>query len=152
MVAKKKDDKKKAVNNPKGKGKTPPNPEKQTTLGDIIKNAEQAIVVTVSKGNIEVTAIKAVNYSYEAKSLLMGAMDNYHDKPIIHGLNSNTRVLMAQITNFNNKITNLVLDELPENAKKYVKRIEELMEVPISIVSLGPERNQTLILKKEFLF
>ena len=43
-------------------------------------------------------------------------------------------------------------DELPENAKKYVKRIEELMGVPISIVSLGPERNQTLILKKEFLF
>jgi len=43
-------------------------------------------------------------------------------------------------------------EELPENAKKYIKRIEELMEVPISIVSIGPERNQTLILKKEFLF
>ena len=117
MVAKKKEDKKKAVNNPKGKGKTPPNPEKQTTLGDIIKNAEQAIVVTVSKGNIEVTAIKAVNYSYEAKSLLMGAMDNYNVKPIINGLNSNTRTLMAHIMNLNNKITKLVPDEIPENVK-----------------------------------
>ena len=43
-------------------------------------------------------------------------------------------------------------DELPQNAQKYVKRIEELLEVPICIVSVGPDRNQTLILKKEFLF
>ena len=43
-------------------------------------------------------------------------------------------------------------DELPQNAQKYVKRIEELLEVPVCIVSVGPERNQTLILKKEFLF
>jgi adenylosuccinate synthase len=43
-------------------------------------------------------------------------------------------------------------NNLPENAKKYIKRIEELLEVPACIVSIGPERNQTLILKKEFLF
>ena len=50
---------------------------------------------------------------------------------------------LEKINNFN---------DLPENAKKYIKRIEELIEVPICIVSIGPERNQTLILKKEFLF
>ena len=42
-------------------------------------------------------------------------------------------------------------NDLPENAKKYIKRIEELMEIPVCIVSIGPERNQTLVLKKEFL-
>ncbi len=42
--------------------------------------------------------------------------------------------------------------ELPKNAQKYVERIEELLNVPIAIVSMGPERSQTLILKKEFLF
>ena len=42
--------------------------------------------------------------------------------------------------------------ELPKNAQKYVDRIEELLNVPIAIVSIGPERSQTLILKKEFLF
>ncbi|MFA7658185.1 MAG: adenylosuccinate synthase [Candidatus Gastranaerophilaceae bacterium] len=37
-------------------------------------------------------------------------------------------------------------DELPENAQKYLKRLEELFEIPISIVSVGPEREQTIIL------
>jgi len=42
--------------------------------------------------------------------------------------------------------------DLPENAKRYVKRIEDLVGIPVCIVSIGPERSQTLILKKEFLF
>ena len=37
-------------------------------------------------------------------------------------------------------------DELPENAKKYLKRLEELFEIPISIVSVGPKREQTIML------
>ncbi len=35
-------------------------------------------------------------------------------------------------------------DELPENAKKYLKRIEEFTGTPISIVSVGPKRDQTI--------
>ena len=42
--------------------------------------------------------------------------------------------------------------ELPENAQKYIKRIEELVKVPVCIVSVGPGREQTIVLKKEFLF
>lgn len=42
--------------------------------------------------------------------------------------------------------------DLPANAKNYVERIEELLNVPAAIVSIGPERSQTLILRKEFLF
>lgn len=37
--------------------------------------------------------------------------------------------------------------ELPENAKSYVKRLEELMKVPITYISVGPGRAQTF--KKE---
>lgn len=37
--------------------------------------------------------------------------------------------------------------DLPENAQKYLKRLEELFEIPISIVSVGPQRDQTIILK-----
>ncbi|MCY6354303.1 adenylosuccinate synthase [Clostridium sp. ZS2-4] len=36
-------------------------------------------------------------------------------------------------------------DELPENAKKYLKRIEEFTETKISIVSVGPKRDQTMM-------
>ena len=34
--------------------------------------------------------------------------------------------------------------KLPEECKKYLSRIEELLEVPISIVSVGPDRAQTI--------
>lgn len=37
--------------------------------------------------------------------------------------------------------------DLPENARIYLKRLEELFEIPISIVSVGPSREQTVFLK-----
>lgn len=43
-------------------------------------------------------------------------------------------------------------DRLPNNAKKYLRRIEELLKVPISIVSVGPKREQTIVARHEFLF
>lgn len=36
-------------------------------------------------------------------------------------------------------------EELPENAKKYLKRIEEFTGTKISIVSVGPRRDQTMM-------
>lgn len=36
------------------------------------------------------------------------------------------------------------LDSLPANAKKYIKRIEELLEVQVVMLSTGPERNATI--------
>lgn len=41
-------------------------------------------------------------------------------------------------------------DELPEAAHHYVERISELTGVPLGIVSVGPNRSQTIILKKIF--
>ncbi|MFH1506450.1 MAG: adenylosuccinate synthase [archaeon] len=38
-------------------------------------------------------------------------------------------------------------DDLPENAKKYVRRIEELADIKCSIVCNGPERNSIIILE-----
>ena len=37
-------------------------------------------------------------------------------------------------------------DKLPENCKKYLERLEEILEVPISIVSVGPDREQTIFI------
>ena len=36
-------------------------------------------------------------------------------------------------------------DQLPENAKQYIKKVEELLEVPIDIISTGPERSENII-------
>lgn len=41
-------------------------------------------------------------------------------------------------------------DKLPENARKYVERIAEVTGVPLGIVSVGPNRNQTIDLVKIF--
>lgn len=37
------------------------------------------------------------------------------------------------------------LSDLPANALKYLKRLEEVVGVPIKIISVGPERTQTII-------
>jgi adenylosuccinate synthase len=41
-------------------------------------------------------------------------------------------------------------DQLPENAKAYIKRIEELVGVKITILSTGPDRDETIILEHPF--
>lgn len=41
-------------------------------------------------------------------------------------------------------------DDLPENAKKYIKRIEEIIECPIDIISTGPDRSQTIVLRDPY--
>ena len=40
--------------------------------------------------------------------------------------------------------------QLPENAQKYVKRLEELAGCPIVMVSVGPRRDQTMMIKNPF--
>ncbi|MEG0168388.1 MAG: adenylosuccinate synthetase [Ruthenibacterium sp.] len=41
-------------------------------------------------------------------------------------------------------------EDLPENAKKYIARIEELVDVNVDMVSVGPNRTQTIIRKNIF--
>ena len=42
------------------------------------------------------------------------------------------------------------LDHLPPQTRGYLKRIEELTEIPLSIVSVGPGREQTIVLSDPF--
>lgn len=39
--------------------------------------------------------------------------------------------------------------ELPENAKKYLKHIEEIIETPIDIISTGPDRVETILINDQ---
>jgi len=43
------------------------------------------------------------------------------------------------------------VDDLPARARDYVKRIEEFTETPAYILSVGPGREQTMLLKNPFL-
>ncbi len=42
-------------------------------------------------------------------------------------------------------------DQLPNNAKAYIKYLEELVRVPMDIISTGPDREHTMVLKNPFL-
>lgn len=56
--------------------------------------------------------------------------------PVYEDLNGWNEEEMNGVTKF---------DELPENAKKYIYRIGQLTGVKVSIVSIGPKRDQTII-------
>lgn len=40
--------------------------------------------------------------------------------------------------------------ELPANAQAYIKRLEELVEVPVHIISTGPERTENVVVRNPF--
>jgi len=50
--------------------------------------------------------------------------------------------ITAGITNF---------DQLPVNAKAYIARLEELVGVKVTILSTGPDRNETIVLESPFM-
>jgi adenylosuccinate synthase len=43
------------------------------------------------------------------------------------------------------------LEELPENARAYIRRIEEFIGVPVSIISVGSGREETIITSNPFI-
>ncbi len=43
-----------------------------------------------------------------------------------------------------------VFEQLPESARSYLKRIEELAGVPVDIISTGPDRDETIILRHPY--
>lgn len=41
------------------------------------------------------------------------------------------------------------LDDLPANARGYVQRISELLQRPVEVISVGPDREQTIFVERE---
>jgi adenylosuccinate synthase len=42
------------------------------------------------------------------------------------------------------------LEDLPDEAKAYLDRIEKILGVPVDLVSTGPDRDQNVILNHPF--
>jgi adenylosuccinate synthase len=40
--------------------------------------------------------------------------------------------------------------ELPATAVKYIRRLEELIEVPVALLSTSPERDDTILVRDPF--
>ncbi|NIT85281.1 MAG: adenylosuccinate synthase, partial [Nitrospinaceae bacterium] len=41
-------------------------------------------------------------------------------------------------------------DDLPENARAYIKKIEEVVGIPVDIISTGPDRADTIVLRDPY--
>jgi adenylosuccinate synthase len=41
-------------------------------------------------------------------------------------------------------------ERLPENARRYLDRISQLVDTPIDVISTGPDRAQTIVLRHPF--
>jgi len=75
------------------------------------------------------------------------------DYPTDPDLIQKAKPVYEEVDGWNCDISNITkFEDLPDNAKKYLKKIEELSGVPVSILSIGPKRSQTIILKEDELF
>ncbi|WIH85462.1 adenylosuccinate synthase [Brachyspira pilosicoli] len=73
------------------------------------------------------------------------------DYPADLGILSKVEPVYEEFDGWKTSTTNIrEYDKLPENAKKYLKRLSEVIDTEISIVSVGAGRDETIIVKKVF--
>lgn len=90
----------------------------ETTLEKLINKAEKVIIITATNGNIEVTGLKDVNYSHEAKGLLHGAIDSYSTRPIISTITNLSKGLIANLENILKAVTPVEASKNPKKTKE----------------------------------
>ncbi len=74
------------------------------------------------------------------------------DFPVAPPLTKRLTPIYEEIDGWNTSTVGLKkMSELPLNARNYIKRIEELTESKVSIISTGPERNQTITINSPFI-
>ncbi len=79
------------------------------------------------------------------------------DGELHHEMSASLRVMglaqpvLEEMDGWDEPLSNVrKFDDLPKNAQKYVRRIEEILETEVILVSVGPGREQTVILKNPF--
>ena len=73
--------------------------------------------------------------------------DLYENYPTNINLHKHLEPVYREFNGWNRDITNIKsYDELPENARIYLEELAKLLDVPIKIISVGPDRDQTIFL------
>ena len=82
-----------------------------------------------------------VAYEYDGKT--------YTELPASRTIMDGAKPIYKEIAGFKEEIEGIKnFDDLPKNARSYVEFLEKLLGVPISFVSLGPKREDTIPLNK----
>ncbi len=72
----------------------------------------------------------------------------YYDLPLDSGIFKRVKPIFETIAGWKTSTNKCrSREELPQNAQKYLNRIQELLEIPIAIVSVGHKRHHTIIIE-----
>lgn len=82
-------------------------------------------------------------YTYKGKTLtdLPASLEVFSECQPVYEELPGWKIDITKVTSY---------DQLPENAKAYVKHLEQLIGCPIVLVSVGPGRESTIVLKNPF--
>ena len=56
----------------------------------------------------------------------------------------------ALLAEYDGKVDAIALDGLPAEARAYIKRMEQLCDFPVDMISTGPDREETIVLRHPF--
>ncbi len=77
--------------------------------------------------------------------------ENIHDFPASIKILGACKPVLETLPGWSEDISGVrKIEDLPRNAKNYLRKIEELTETPINIVSVGPGRDETIIVNNPF--
>ncbi|HSG32539.1 MAG TPA: hypothetical protein VLB82_13465 [Thermodesulfobacteriota bacterium] len=83
----------------------------------LIEMSDDALLVTSKHGNIEVTAVKGLNYAYQAKGLLNGALDMYLIRP--------TTKVLRDVSDANMKLSERTFMEIKKSLDELVNQLNK---------------------------
>ena len=110
----------------------------------ILHNSVSALCMTKLDVLDELDTIQVcVGYGFDGETREMPPMmvDNYADVEPIYESVPGWKTSTVGITGY---------DELPENARNYLSKIEEWVGSPIDMISTGPDREHTIVLRHPF--
>ena len=77
--------------------------------------------------------------------------EQFADFPVTTSIANRLTPVFEEIDGWNTSTVGLEkIDQMPAKARAYIQRIEELTETNVSIISTGPERNQTIFITNPF--
>ncbi len=115
----------------------------------ILLNSIDSIALTKLDVLSGVDEIKiCIAYDYEGKI--------YKELPLHQSIMHKCKPIYKILKGWNESIDEVkTYEELPDNAKRYIEEIEKIIKIPISLISVGPERSQIIIrdlnLERKFL-
>jgi adenylosuccinate synthase len=91
-------------------------------------------------------SMEEINICIAYEDTLTGA--KYYDLPLFSGVFKRVKPIYETLPGWKSSTNECrTREELPENAKKYLNRIQELLDTSIAIVSVGQKREHTIIIE-----